>query len=68
MGAPKLVAKKEIKISICPFFSFFLPTGAKIFMLIAINPRGLYGKLPVEITVSRSEIPRTSPCQIYSYC
>lgn len=40
MGAPKLFAKKEIKISICPFFSFFLPTGAKIFLFIAISPLG----------------------------
>jgi len=52
MGAPTPVAKKEIKISICPFFSSFLPTGAKIFLFITINPQGLHGKLSVGITVS----------------
>lgn len=40
MGPPKLVAKTEIKISICPLFSFFLPTRAKIFLFIAKNPSG----------------------------
>lgn len=62
MGAPKLVAKKEIKISICPFFfSFFLPTRAKIFLFIAINPWGLYGKLPAGITVSGDQRSREHP-------
>lgn len=43
------------------FSSFFLPTRAKILLFIAINPWGLYGKLPVGTTVSGDQRSREHP-------
>lgn len=44
--------RKRLRSLFVFFFSFFLPTKAKILLFIAINPWGLYGKLPVGMTVS----------------
>lgn len=62
MGAPKLVAKTEIKITICPFFfrfSFLLEQKYSRLLLQTLG--GLYGKLPVGRTVSRDQRSREHP-------
>lgn len=61
-GLQNWLQRKRLRsVFVLFFFSFFLPTRAKIFLFIAINPWGLYGKLPAGITVSGDQRSREHP-------